>query len=138
MGVVALGLGALAAPAMAQHATAPAGYYPAAYAGDMFTGVVTSADKKTSQLALLYAGGKTAERFVGLLPQPFTARGSNGAMLEVTPAIFRRGMEVTVYYMPQEQSQGGAKVTVNEIFLIKVGKTAIFNSRYKNLMFLSF
>ena len=132
-----LALAALAAPAAAQHATAPDGYYPAAYAGDMFTGVVTGVDLKTSQVRLLYTDGKKVERFVGVVAQPFTARGNDGAMHEVTPAIFRRGMEVTVYYIQREPGQAGAQTKVNEIFLIKVGRTAIFNSRYKNLMYQS-
>ena len=137
-GALALGLAALAAPAATQHATAPDGYYPASYAGDMFTGVVASADMKTSQVALLYTEGKKVERFVGVVAQPFTARGNDGAVYEVTPAIFRRGMEVTVYYIQLEQGQAGAQTKVNEIFLIKVGKTAILNSRYKDLLYQSF
>jgi hypothetical protein len=65
-------------------------------------------------------------RFTGVVPANFTARGLDGAMHTVTAAIFTQGMQLTVFYIPRGQD--------NEIFLIKIGKTAILNAHYQDEM----
>lgn len=128
--VLALGL-ALALPAAAQHAIAPSGYYPDAFTGDIFTGVVTATDDATGSITLLYTDSGKVERFTGQLPQPFVARGHDGNLISVTPALFPHGTGATVFYIKHAGGQ-------NEIFLVKVGKTAILNARYRDLTFMAF
>ena len=103
-------------PLNAQKGSAPNGYYPANYAGSIFTGTLESLDADSREMILVYAKGATQERFVGRLESICSWKGKNG--VEHSAAAISKGAVLTAYYTGVTKKADGQKTTENSIFAI--------------------
>jgi hypothetical protein len=112
-----LGLSALA---YAQHRTAPNGYYPVCYAGDVWTGTLSAVDDDKREISLTDADPKHngTETFVGVIKEGYTVSRRGGPPHELKPSELPLGKQLSVYYCMERKKVNGKKTTVNEVFLI--------------------
>ena len=104
----------------AQHGTAESGYYPLAYHGDVFTGVVTSASDETRELTLTYTDSQSGkkETFTGVLLDGYAVKLRDGTLHELQPSDLKTSAPIKVYYTVKAKSSGPKKAEANTIFLI--------------------
>ncbi len=103
---------------MAQKGTAESDYYPMGYAGDTWTGEVTSVNEETREFTLTYKGGGKEQTFVGVLPKGYTVKMKDGSNHEVKMNELI-GMRLKAYYTAKSKKINGEKVKTNEVFKIK-------------------
>ena len=104
----------------AQHGTAESGYYPLAYHGDVFTGVVTAANDDTREITLSFAdpaSGKK-ETFMGVLQEAYAVKLKDGTLHELKPSELKTGAPIKVYYTVKPKAAGPKKSDLNTIFLV--------------------
>jgi hypothetical protein len=103
----------------AQHGTAESGYYPLAYHGDVFTGVVTSANDDRREITLSYtdSGSGKKESFVGVLQEAYAVKLKDGTLHELKPSELKTGALIKVYYTVKPKA-GSKKSDVNTVFLV--------------------
>lgn len=105
--------------AVAQHGTAPDGFYPPGYFGDTWTGEVISADDNTREIILRYAKKDKTETFVATFPEGFTVTMRQNPQYKLKPSDIPLGTRVMVFYLPKTKKMNGTKVKFNEVFNIK-------------------
>jgi hypothetical protein len=110
----------LASPTFAQHGTAENGYYPAAYYGDTWTGVVVSANEQTGEITLSYTNGGKTQTFVGVPEIGYLVHEHNGSTRPLKMSDIPVGRTVKVWYVSENKKVDDHKVKVNAIFLIDV------------------
>ena len=89
----------------AQHGTAGNGYYPVAYQGDTWTGIVSSLDPRTKDISLVYTHkGKTAV-FEGILAKGVRVQ-TNGdkQKQQILATGITVGTHLRVFYIPNQTS----------------------------------
>lgn len=118
LGAAALLL-ACASMAVGQHGAAEAGYYPMGYAGDTWTGEVTSTDDTTREITLTYLRKDKVETFTGVLEKGYKVRMKDGSYHELKPSDLHLGTRTTVYYMAKTKKVEGRKIKFYEIFRIR-------------------
>jgi hypothetical protein len=74
-----LALFVFASAAFGQHGTAENGYYPPAYQGDTWTGVVASASEQTGEITLSHTKGGKSQTFVGVPEAGYLVHEYTGA-----------------------------------------------------------
>ena len=99
--------------ALAQHRTAPNGYYPRNYQGDIFTGEVI--DGPLDVLTLRYTNGDKQELFTGRFESPCAVPTKDGKMGAMTPADVPLGSVLTAYYYGNTAKKDGLKAKENVI-----------------------
>src|SRR5512146_1657677 len=102
--------------AFGQHGTAPKGYYPSGYGGDIFTGVVKAVDATQQSLTLVYEGARTPETFTARLENPCIVPSQTGRPM--TAADIEIGTNLTVFYSTRSRKVEGRKQT--EKFIIAI------------------
>lgn len=113
-----LALFVFASTAFSQHGTAENGYFPSAYHGDTWTGVVVSASEQTGEITLSYAKGGKSQTFVGVPEVGYLVHEHSGATRPLKMSDIPVGKAIKVWYMEETKKVGGSKVKVNTIFLI--------------------
>ena len=128
-----LGLGTLAP---AQHRTAPTGYYPDCYQGDIWTGALSAVDDEKREIVLTYVDPKQnkTETFVGVIEDGYTVSRRGGPQHALMPSEFPRGARLTVYYCIEHKKVEGKKTTVNKVFRID----KVLNLKEERLVFKAF
>ena len=104
----------------AQHGTAESGYYPLAYHGDVFTGVVTSANDETREITLTYTHDQSGkqETFTGILQEAYAVKLKDGTLHELKPSELKTGAPIKVYFTIKQKAVDAKKGDANTIFLI--------------------
>jgi len=120
--------------AFGQHGTAENGYYPAAYRGDTWTGVVVSASEQTGEITLSYTKDGKSQTFVGVPEAGYLVHEHTGATRPLKMSDIPVGKVIKVWYFVETRKVGGTKVKVNTIFLIDV----IANARASRVYFKAF
>ncbi len=129
-----LALFLFASAAFGQHGTAENGYYPSAYQGDTWTGVVVSASEQTGEITLSYTKGGKSQIFVGVPEAGYLVHEHNGAPRPLKMSDIPVGKIIKVWYIGETKKVGGSKVKVNTIFLID----AIANAKVSQSYFKAF
>ena len=106
----------------AQHGTAPTGYYPMGYNGDMWTGAVTAVNDDTREITLSYEDTKhkKTETFVGVLEDGYEVTTRDGQKHELKVSEIPLGTHLIVLYSPKAKKANGKKIKYYEIFKIQV------------------
>ncbi|MBI1749693.1 MAG: hypothetical protein HYR59_03430 [Acidobacteria bacterium] len=105
-------------PALAQHGSAENGYYPLAFSGDTWTGVVTATNDATREITLSFTKGDKTETFTGVVEQGYKVKMADGTMRELKVGEIPAGARLKVYYMARQKKDGDKKVKYYEIFRI--------------------
>ena len=102
--------------AVAQHGSAPDGYYPLGYGRDIFTGLVTATDDSTQSITIEYSKGKKHETFAGRFDKPCSipTKDSNPMKASDIPS----GTDLTAYYNHKTKKVGGQKEDDNVIIAV--------------------
>jgi hypothetical protein len=100
----------------AQHGSAPNGYYPPNYGGDIFAGVVTATDDSTQSIMLEYSRGKKSETFVGHLDQSCSIPTKDGNPMKVSD--IPSGTDLTAYYNHKTKKVDNQKQSENIIIAV--------------------
>lgn len=129
-----IALFAFASSAFAQHGTADNGYYPPAYAGDTWTGVVVSANEQNREITLSYTKNGKSQTFIGVPEDGYLVHESNGPTRPLKMSDVPIGRTIKVWYMSETKKVDGHKVKVNTIFLID----AIANAKVSRMDFKAF
>lgn len=129
-----IALFAFASSAFAQHGTADNGYYPPAYAGDTWTGVVVSANEQNREITLSYTKNGKSQTFIGVPEDGYLVHERNGATRPLKMSDVLIGRIIKVWYMSETKKVDGHKVKVNTIFLID----AIANAKVSRMDFKAF
>jgi hypothetical protein len=104
---------------LAQKGTAEPDYYPQNYAGETWTGLVTSVNEDTREFTLTYKKKDKEESFVGVLPTGYTHKMADGSNREIKlPDLM--GMQLKAYYMSKTKKVNDQKIKYNEVFKIKI------------------
>jgi hypothetical protein len=112
----------LPASLMAQHGTADNGYYPMAYQGDTWTGIVSSLDPTTKEVVLVYTHKEKTAVFEGVLAKNYQVH-TNGSKekQQVLATGISVGAHLRVYYIANQTSD-------------EVGGTSPFKAFSNNLL----
>ena len=110
--------------ARAQHGTAPNGYYPMGYHGDIWTGEVTAVNAANREITLTYVKGEKRESFVGVLPEGYKVKLKDGSDHELKVSEIPIGARVTVYYLAKSRKVEGKKTNFYEIFRLTTAPRA--------------
>lgn len=129
-----IALFAFASSAFAQHGTADNGYYPPAYAGDTWTGVVVSANEQNREITLSYTKNGKSQTFIGVPEDGYLVHERNGPTRPLKMSDVPIGRTIKVWYMSETKKVDGHKVKVNTIFLID----AIANAKVSRMDFKAF
>ena len=129
-----LALFAFASAAFGQHGTAESGYYPSAYQGDTWTGVVLSASEQTGEITLSYTKGGKSQTFIGIPEAGYLVHEHSGATRPLKISDIPVGKIIKVWYIEETRKVGGSKVKINTIFLID----AIANAKAGQAYFKAF
>lgn len=129
-----IALFAFASSAFAQHGTADNGYYPPAYAGDTWTGVVVSANEQNREITLSYTKNGESQTFIGVPEDGYLVHERNGPTRPLKMSDVPIGRTIKVWYMSETKKVDGHKVKVNTIFLID----AIANAKVSRMDFKAF
>jgi hypothetical protein len=108
--------------ALAQHGSAPDGYYPFGYAGDTWSGEVTSTNDDTREITLTYTKGSKTETFTGVLQEGYKVKLKDGTSPELKASEVSKGTHLMIFYIPKTKKDGDKKVKYYEIFRIQVLK----------------
>ncbi len=108
--------------ARAQHGSAADGYYPFGYAGDTWSGEVTSTNDDTREITLTYTKGSKTETFTGVLQEGYKVKLKDGTSHELKASEVLKGTHLMIFYMPKTKKDGDKKVKYYEIFRIQVLK----------------
>jgi hypothetical protein len=106
----------LSLTAVAQHGTAPTGYYPLGYNMDTWKGVVSSVNDATGEITLGYVGKKGAESFTGVLRPDYKVTRKDGTQHVLKPSDCPIGARLLVYYSPKTKKIDGKKIMYYEIW----------------------
>jgi hypothetical protein len=101
-----------------QHGSAPPGYYPVGYSGDIWTGEIVSTDDVTREITLTYTNGKKSETFTGILKENYQVKMRDGSMKELKPSGIPKGSRITIFYQAKTRKLNGNKEKYYEIFEI--------------------
>lgn len=102
--------------ASAQHRTAPNGYYPPAYNGDVWVGRVEKVDSRTRSLTLVSVDkNRKKQTFVGVLEKGYLARHKSGRIEPLKVSEIPLGLKVTAFYEQRTKKANGKKVHYNVI-----------------------
>lgn len=129
-----IALFAFASSAFAQHGTADNGYYPPAYAGDTWTGVVVSANEQNREITLSYTKNGKSQTFIGVPEDGYLVHERNGPTRPLKMSDVPIGRTIKVWYVSETKKFDGHKVKVNTIFLID----AIANAKVSRMDFKAF
>jgi hypothetical protein len=99
--------------ALGQYGTAPNGYYPPGYSGDIFSGKVTAVDEVTQVITISFDNGRKTETFMGHLQKPCAVPSADGKTM--TAVDLPIGTDVTAFFEPKTQKDSGKKVKENSI-----------------------
>jgi hypothetical protein len=125
-----LALFVFASSAFGQHGTAENGYYPSAYQGDTWTGVVVAANELTGEITLSYTKGGKSQTFVGFPEAGYLVHEHNGATRPLKMSDIPVGKIIKVWYIEETKKVGGSKVKVSTIFLIDAVANAKTSQNY--------
>ena len=106
--------------ANAQKGTAPPGYYPIGYNGDIFSGELVPSDDANG-IKLVYKNGAKSESFEGRIENPCQAPTQADPLVtkELHWSAIPEGSVLTVYYSPTTVKVDGKKVHTNLIWGIR-------------------
>lgn len=102
----------------AQQGSAESDYYPMGYAGNTWTGEVTSTNEDTREFTLTYRKGDKEKTFVGVLAKGYMVKMKDGSDQEVKMSELM-GMRVKAYYMTKSKKVNDQKVKTNEVFKLR-------------------
>ena len=105
--------------ALAQKGTAETDYYPMNYAGDTWTGVVTSVNEDTREFTLTYKKKDKEETFVGVLAKEYRHKMADGTFQQIKLDDLM-GMTIRAYYMSKTKKVNDQKVKYNDVFKFKI------------------
>lgn len=94
----------LAPVVQAQHGTAAAGYYPGGYAGDTWTGVITSVNERGRVITIAHVRDGEREIFKGILASSYTARKGSLEAPNLDLAKIVTGTRARAYYFRDRSS----------------------------------
>ena len=97
----------------AQYGTAPNGYYPSGYGGDIFTGSVSAVDEATGQITVSFHTKKKTETFVGHLQKSCDVPSKDGNPM--TALDLPIGTDVSVFFVTSVRKEGNTAVKDNLI-----------------------
>ena len=100
----------------AQLRHAPTGYYPPDFGGDMFSGVVTSA--QGDELTLTFENGKKKQMFVGRFAAKCHLPVNGGSTQAMTAENLPIGTQMSAMFRSRTTSSGGQKHKENEIIAV--------------------
>ena len=120
--------------AFAQHGTAENGYYPPAFQGDTWTGIVVSASEQTGEITLSFTKGGKSQTFVGIPESGYLVHEHAGGTRPLKMSDIPVGKVIKVWYIEETKKVGGSKVKVNTIFLID----AVANAKASRVDFKGF
>lgn len=87
----------LDAVAFGQYGTAPNGYYPSRYNGEIISGRVTAVDEVAEQITISFEKAKKTETFVGRLDAPCAVPSKDGKPM--TALDLPVGTDVTAFFV---------------------------------------
>jgi hypothetical protein len=99
--------------AFGQHGTAPNGYYPSSYNGDIFSGKVTAVDEASELITVSVQKSNKTETFVGRLHEPCAVPSKDGKPM--TALDLPVGTDVTVFFDTNVHTDGIKSVKENSI-----------------------
>lgn len=108
---------------VAQHGTAPNGYWPMGYNGDTWSGTVKAVNPETREISLSYNGKKGEETFTGTLIKGYK-RTKDGTTFEVQISQIPVGSYMVAYYTTKTRKVEGKKEKYNEIFEFELSPSA--------------
>jgi hypothetical protein len=85
-------------PALAQHGSAPSGYYPVGYTGSIFTGTLVSASQSPELVTLRHNKGTHTEEFVGSPESTCAGKVQGGVAQQYHLSQVPKGTLLTVFY----------------------------------------
>ena len=109
--------------ARAQHGTAPNGYYPMGYHGDIWTGEVTAVNAANREITLTYVKGEKRESFRRRIAGGLQGQ-KDGSDHELKVSEIPIGARVTVYYLAKSRKVEGKKTNFYEIFRLTTAPRA--------------
>jgi hypothetical protein len=90
---------------LAQHGSADSGYFPTAYQGDTWTGIVSSVDSAARLVSLTYTHKGKTEVFEGILSKRYRVlSNSDKEKQKIVSTGIEVGVRIKVYYVPNEAS----------------------------------
>ena len=117
--LLALVLVATNGAAIAQKGTAEPDYYPMNYAGDIWTGIVTSVNEDTREFTLTYKKKDKEETFVGVLPKEYRHKMADRTFQQIKLDDLM-GMTIRAYYMSKTKKVNDQKLKYNDVFKFKI------------------
>jgi len=104
---------------MAQHGSSGNGYYPEAYGGDTWTGIVSSLAPATREVSLVYTHQDKTDRFVGVLAKNYQLQfNDDKRKKQILATGITVGTRVTVYYMANQTSDNVGKYSRFKAFTL--------------------
>ena len=88
------------------------------YAGDTWTGKVSTVNDANHEISLVYNGNKKTESFVGVLREGYKVKLKDGSLSELKVSMIPIGSRLRVYYMAKDRKINGQKEKFYEIFQI--------------------
>ena len=106
--------------AYAQKGTAPAGYYPVGYNGDIFSGEFVPSDDATA-VKLVYKNGDKTDSFDGRIESACQApsKANPRTTKELHLSAIPPGTVLTAYYTPAKVKVDGKKIHANLVWGIR-------------------
>lgn len=107
-------------PALAQHGSAPTGYYPLGYRGSIFTGTLVSASQSPELVTLRYTKGTHTEDFVARPESTCAGKVQDGTPRPYHLSEIPKGTVLTVFYTTvTSKDKDGRKSKDNVVFAIE-------------------
>jgi alpha-mannosidase len=118
---------------VAQHRTAPNGYYPPDFTGDTFTGTVVTTDAANETVNLEYRIGQSTESLSVRLNGGCAVPSRTGELMHANN--IPQGSVIRAFYTPRTEKHDGKKQKVYAAFGISIvewhGKTLSESDRQK-------
>jgi hypothetical protein len=102
----------------AQKGTAPNGYYPITYNGNIFTGTLESVDKEKQDITIAYVHGDKTEKFTGRFENRCSWSSKDGIEHSFGVEDIPKGTVLTVFYKIRTEKMATEKVNENSIFAV--------------------
>jgi hypothetical protein len=99
--------------AFGQYGTAPNGYYPPNFDGNIFSGRVTAIDDASGQITISFENDSKSVTFVGRLQAPCAVPSKDGKQMAAMDLPI--GTNVTVFFQTNVRKDGNAVVKENSI-----------------------
>lgn len=99
--------------AFGQYGTAPNGYYPSGYNGDIFSGKVTAVDETSEEITISFEQGKRTGTFVGRFQAPCAVSSKDGKPMRALDIPI--GTDISAFFETNVRRDGNTSAKENSI-----------------------